>query len=190
MYHKLETQQATTTTELDENNEVVKAAARLAGVSVQAVLAHYLRMSYLENNTQTHASGFRGISLGRVELPVMNRGVVHKDGWRAATIGPDAIVPKLPRGQVAVSVSEEMAREAGNIVDDEAALKYTYGIAWSDEDQEYVGTCVQFPGLSWLAKDRDEALDGIKQLVKEEQRHIDVATLQEFMGAMPEGEAK
>jgi hypothetical protein len=40
-----------------------------------------------------------------------------------------------------VSVSEEMAREAGNIVDDEAAL---------------------------------------------EQRRQDVATLQEFLGAMPE----
>lgn len=145
MYHKLETQQATTTTELDENSEVVKAAARIAGVSVQAVLAQYRRMSYLESNTQTHASGFVGISLGRVELPVMNRGVVRKDGWRAATIGPDAITPKLPRGQVAVSVSEDMSREMGSIVDDEAAL---------------------------------------------EQRHQDVATLQEFLGAMPEGENK
>ncbi len=128
MYHKLETQQvAATTTELDENSEVVKAAARLAGVSVQAVLAQYRRMSYLENTTTTHASGFRGISLGRVELPVMNRGVVHKDGWRAATIGEDSLVPKLPRGQVAVSVSEDMAREAGNIVDDEAVLEQRRG---------------------------------------------------------------
>ena len=89
MYHKLETQQAATASELDENSEVVKAAARIAGVSVQAVLAPYRRMSYLENNTQTHASGFVGISLGRVELPVMNRGVVRKDGWRAATIGEE-----------------------------------------------------------------------------------------------------
>lgn len=113
MYHKLETVAADTTStqQLDENSEIVKAAARMAGVSTQAVLAHFRRMQHLENATTTHASGFKGISLGRVELLVMNRGVVRRDGWRAATIGEDAITPKLERGQVAVSVSEEMARK-------------------------------------------------------------------------------
>lgn len=29
---------------------------------------------------------------------------------------------------------------------------YTYRIGWSEEDQEYVGLCVEFPSLSWLAR--------------------------------------
>ena len=43
--------------------------------------------------------------------------------------------------------------------------RYTYQVAWSDEDGEYVGLCAEFPLLSWLAPDRDEALAGIRALV-------------------------
>ncbi len=42
---------------------------------------------------------------------------------------------------------------------------YTYRVTWSEEDQEYVGTCVEFPSLSHLAEDRAEALRGIEVLV-------------------------
>lgn len=42
---------------------------------------------------------------------------------------------------------------------------YTYRITWSMEDNEYVGLCSEFPGLSWLAADQDSALLGIKKLV-------------------------
>ncbi len=28
--------------------------------------------------------------------------------------------------------------------------RYTYRVTWSEEDQEYVGLCAEFPGLSWL----------------------------------------
>jgi len=44
---------------------------------------------------------------------------------------------------------------------------YTYRVTWSVEDQEYVGLCAEFPGLSWLAADHEEALRGIRQLVAE-----------------------
>lgn len=42
---------------------------------------------------------------------------------------------------------------------------YTYRVSWSAEDQEYVGTCVEFPGLSHLDVTKVEALQGIEQLV-------------------------
>ena len=42
---------------------------------------------------------------------------------------------------------------------------YTYRIAWSAEDQEYVGLCTEFPSLSWLASTQEEAFSGIRQLV-------------------------
>ncbi len=42
---------------------------------------------------------------------------------------------------------------------------YTYRVSWSAEDQEYVGTCAEFPGLSHLAASKIEALQGIEQLV-------------------------
>jgi predicted HicB family RNase H-like nuclease len=43
--------------------------------------------------------------------------------------------------------------------------RYTYRITWSMEDNEYVGLCVEFPGLSWLDTVPEEALKGIRQVV-------------------------
>jgi predicted RNase H-like HicB family nuclease len=43
---------------------------------------------------------------------------------------------------------------------------YTYTVRWSEQDREHVGLCEQFPSLSWLAKTPEEALRGIKELVK------------------------
>ena len=45
--------------------------------------------------------------------------------------------------------------------------RYTYRVAWSPEDEEYVGMCVEFPSLSWLAPSPDEAFSGIRQVVSE-----------------------
>jgi hypothetical protein len=42
---------------------------------------------------------------------------------------------------------------------------YTYRVAWSEEDREYVGTCAEFPSLSHLDADQDAALHGIRDLV-------------------------
>ena len=30
---------------------------------------------------------------------------------------------------------------------------YAYRVIWSAEDQEFVGTCAEFPSLSWLEED-------------------------------------
>ena len=45
--------------------------------------------------------------------------------------------------------------------------KYTYKITWSENDQEYVGLCAEFPSLSWLDKKPDKAFSGIQKLVKQ-----------------------
>jgi len=42
---------------------------------------------------------------------------------------------------------------------------YTYRIAWSLADKEYVGLCEEFPSLSWLEKTQEAALAGIRQAV-------------------------
>jgi predicted HicB family RNase H-like nuclease len=44
---------------------------------------------------------------------------------------------------------------------------YTYRVTWSEEDQEFVGTCAEFPGLSWLDTAPDRALGGIRKLAQE-----------------------
>lgn len=44
---------------------------------------------------------------------------------------------------------------------------YTYRVAWSGEDAEFVGTCLEFPSLSWLATTQDDALHGIRDVVGE-----------------------
>ena len=45
--------------------------------------------------------------------------------------------------------------------------RYTYRVSWSEEDNEYVGVCIEFPSLSWLAQTPEEALRGIRQVVSE-----------------------
>jgi predicted HicB family RNase H-like nuclease len=45
--------------------------------------------------------------------------------------------------------------------------RYTYRITWSEEDQEYAGLCVEFPSLSWLDKNPEAALAGIRNMVTE-----------------------
>ncbi len=45
--------------------------------------------------------------------------------------------------------------------------KYTYRVTWSEEDQEYVGFCAEFPSLSWLDSTPEKALKGIRSLVME-----------------------
>ncbi len=43
--------------------------------------------------------------------------------------------------------------------------KYTYRVTWSEEDGEYIGLCVEFPSLSWLAATPEESLTGIREVV-------------------------
>ena len=45
--------------------------------------------------------------------------------------------------------------------------KYEYVVTWSEEDQEFVGGCIEFPSLSWLATTGEAALAGITELVDE-----------------------
>jgi len=44
--------------------------------------------------------------------------------------------------------------------------RYTYRITWSEDDQEFVGLCIEFPSLSWLAESPEAALSGIRRIVK------------------------
>lgn len=43
--------------------------------------------------------------------------------------------------------------------------RYTYRVTWSEEDEEYVGLCAEFPSLSWLDESPEAALHGIRQVV-------------------------
>ena len=45
--------------------------------------------------------------------------------------------------------------------------RYTYRVTWSEDDNEYVGLCAEFPSLSWLAKTPGGALKGIRKLVED-----------------------
>jgi predicted HicB family RNase H-like nuclease len=42
---------------------------------------------------------------------------------------------------------------------------YSYRVAWSPEDAEFVATVVEFPSLSWLAPSQFEALLGLEALL-------------------------
>jgi len=43
--------------------------------------------------------------------------------------------------------------------------RYTYRVTWSEDDNEYVGLCAEFPSLSWLTHSPETALTGIRELV-------------------------
>jgi predicted HicB family RNase H-like nuclease len=42
---------------------------------------------------------------------------------------------------------------------------YTYRVTWSQEDSEYLGLCLEFPSLSWLAGTPEKALSGVRKAV-------------------------
>ena len=44
---------------------------------------------------------------------------------------------------------------------------YTYRVTWSQEDEEYIGLCAEFPSLSWLDCSQEAALQGIGKVVAE-----------------------
>ena len=45
--------------------------------------------------------------------------------------------------------------------------RYTYRVTWSEDDNEYVGLCAEFPSLSWLASTPEAALKGIRKVVED-----------------------
>ena len=45
--------------------------------------------------------------------------------------------------------------------------RYTYRVTWSEDDDEYVGLCAEFPSLSWLASTPEAALKGIRKVVQD-----------------------
>lgn len=44
---------------------------------------------------------------------------------------------------------------------------YTYRVTWSNEDEEYLGLCAEFPSLSWLDQSPEKALTGIRAVVND-----------------------
>jgi len=52
---------------------------------------------------------------------------------------------------------------------------FTYRVTWSAEDEEHVGLCAEFPSLSWLASTPEEALAGIRKIVREAVREMENA---------------
>ena len=44
--------------------------------------------------------------------------------------------------------------------------RYTYRVTWSEDDQEYVGLCTEFPSLSWLDQTPESALMGVRETVE------------------------
>jgi predicted HicB family RNase H-like nuclease len=58
---------------------------------------------------------------------------------------------------------------------------YAYRVVWSEEDQEHVALCSEFPSLSWLAPTPEGALRGIRKTVAEV-----VADMQESGEKIPE----
>jgi predicted HicB family RNase H-like nuclease len=59
--------------------------------------------------------------------------------------------------------------------------RYTYRVTWSEEDNEHVGLCAEFPSLSWLAGTPEAALKGIRKVVADV-----VADLKVHGEALPE----
>jgi predicted HicB family RNase H-like nuclease len=47
------------------------------------------------------------------------------------------------------------------------AQQFAYRIIWSDDDKDFVGLCAEFPSLSWLAENQEEAFKGIVSLVED-----------------------
>ena len=52
---------------------------------------------------------------------------------------------------------------------------FTYRVTWSAEDGEHVGLCAEFPSLSWLARTPEEALQGIRRVVRQTVKEMEAS---------------
>lgn len=46
-------------------------------------------------------------------------------------------------------------------------MKYNFYAIYSEEDNEYIGLCKEFPSLSWIEAADEDALYGIERLVND-----------------------
>jgi predicted HicB family RNase H-like nuclease len=53
--------------------------------------------------------------------------------------------------------------------------QFTYRVTWSPEDGEHVGLCAEFPSLSWLAATPEDALAGIRKVVRASVKDIEAS---------------
>lgn len=53
--------------------------------------------------------------------------------------------------------------------------RFTYRVTWSQEDEEHVGLCAEFPSLSWLAATPELALAGIRRTVRASVRDMEAS---------------
>lgn len=81
------------------------------------------------------------------------------DSNHARLTGRSFDPPGVPKGTPGFSFGIDM---------DEFIVTRTHNFTteWSEEDQEFVGTCLEYPSLSHLDKDQEEALNGIMRLVE------------------------
>ena len=49
----------------------------------------------------------------------------------------------------------------------DVTTRYTYRVIWSEEDQEHLGLCAEFPSMSWLDRSQAGALRGIVDVVRQ-----------------------
>lgn len=54
------------------------------------------------------------------------------------------------------------------------AAHYAYRVLWSAEDDEFVALCAEFPSLSWLAPTQTGALEGLRMLVADTLKDMEV----------------
>ena len=53
-----------------------------------------------------------------------------------------------------------------------AIKRHIYTVEWSNEEQSYIGTCLGYPSLSWIAVIEEEALLGIYHIIQDIEEEI------------------
>lgn len=75
----------------------------------------------------------------------------------------DRAYPLTRHRRVITDLAEARGVEAGGPV---AGRHVAFRVHWSEEDEEYVATCPDFPSLSWLAPGPVEALKGLLGVIR------------------------
>lgn len=81
---------------------------------------------------------------------------VAQGRWRGGALVIDAI----DKG----SGSSKTNERRGSV---NAAVHYTYCVSWSVEDEEFKGTALELPSLSWMEPDAEAAFAGIRRLARD-----------------------
>jgi len=74
-------------------------------------------------------------------------------------------MPPKSRARAGSRTQQMLEMDRERLADWDQAMRYSYRVRWSEQDEEHIAVCDEFPGLSFFEEDPVHALTGLIELV-------------------------